>query len=343
MMKKLRFLGAFAALALILTVFEGYDTAESKKMETQSEKMEKWRTYVEIDVRRVRQWLQKFAAPDVRLLDSRVRFVAEASIVPFAAAFNGNGSQPPTIRISSNLLYILTRLADNRYILGQDPKYAPCGSLYEQHIFEVFAENSVRREQNLPFRNIDPPDVFYETSGPTCQELANFFPIPDKKITDILDDGVLNAVGIIYFHELAHIYYGHTSETSNSLFDESVNDEVRWDALVSSNGGSEESRSREIQADLWAIDQLIDSGMGVVPIITAPLLNFLISATGLDCQFESKSSHPFGLKRWNAMMRRLEQRFLRKYQKSLPQELHLLIQDINTLSEKTINVMNCPR
>jgi len=265
-------------------------------------------------VQLVRAQIASLGAPDVRAADAQISFVVDDTPIP--NAFEQNG----VIHISNSLHVMFLYVADAGVENAAHQTFGACGDAYGTYLTTVVSQNKVRVVKGLPLQAVKPPEEFIALSQPLCAGFEKAFPV-SAELRKWRDQRVIDMIGFVYLHELAHFALHHTGVTDAAIH-------AALGGIQTPQALSELARSRdqEFAADAWALRQYIRM-FGPEPNLMYYDLQKTMTIMGnsFDCTHDVNSTHPTGIERYAALTSVYRDEFKRKigYDVS-PQESDLL-------------------
>ena len=287
--------------------------------------------------RNLRVWIRDKGTQEAKSADSSVNFYVDDSVVPYAITLNSGSGNDVQIRMSNELRVLFVYFSDVDILQSQHSQFFPCVSKYKDYLFTTFAENAKRSAAQQPVVEFEQPEVFAYSLGGVCSGFDNLFPLP-KDLRPLRDKGVDAAVGFLYFHELGHVALHHNAAGLDA-FIAAKNDADRQRAFLAWN---KNSRQQERDADAWAIQQLTKMGIPPQDLAIGPVLDIFLASSGLNCAFDSISTHDNALARTSEMTDAIRSAYVKQYHREISPELQLIFSNFKSLNASAKNQLQCP-
>jgi len=288
-------------------------------------------------IRQVKEWISKSGTSEAKAADAKARFSVDQSLMPTIWVQQSSGSGYE-IKATRPFYIVLIYLADTDTITfrQQPQKYFECKRAYDQYLYDVFSDNAKRSLAGGQLKDVNPPEIFSATASALCREYGKLFPIPPD-LRPSRDQSALDAFVFLYFHELGHIAKRHSLPNATAFFsapNKAAKDKAFLDYM-------KRSRQQEDEADGWAVDQLIEMGQQPQRLFNLPLFGILLASTGIDCAFESISTHSFAITRMVNILKRVDTAAEKKYQRELPKEMKSTLNDFDKFGQKVGETLKC--
>lgn len=246
----------------------------------------------------VRRLVEIRGSAEARAMNSRVNFIVDISLLPYAASIRGVPGGNPKIRFSTQYRIVLAYLTELGALAAIDSEYQVCDRVYGTYLYEQMANNSLRSAQLKQPLDIESPEDYGTRVGGACSGLQQKMPLNAQAYPFVLSQ-IHNALAFVYLHELGHLVLGHRG-IGDEIFNGLSSQSERMKAFLEANVRSQQ---QEMAADAWATRELIRIGATARQIINVPLLRMLLASSGLDCLFREGSSHPMATERFAEIAR----------------------------------------
>lgn len=129
----------------------------------------------------VRRFVELHGSAEARDMNSRVNFIVDTNILPYAASVQSVPGFNPKIRFSTQYRIVLAYLTELSALATIESEYQACDQIYGTYLYEQMANNSIRSAQlKLPL-DIESPEDFGSRVGGACTGLQKKMPLNAQK------------------------------------------------------------------------------------------------------------------------------------------------------------------
>lgn len=262
-----RLIPVFAGFTFVLILL-----MPASRIEAQSQIPASSQAYVR-DVIEHTQWLvRSHLSSRERRIEERIRVIVPRDWSFTAQAQTEDGTR--RIVMSAGLGWIYQQLAI-AYLAEEELGMRGCFEEYLVHISSVTIDNSAAKQNRQALRPAFTPDLYAQRYGGPCSDLTTQTSIRLQQRYQQQTAAIIGvSIGFVYLHELAHHVLDH---------------------LDDHDPGFAGSRVHEREADLWAIEKMVDAGIAPAGAVSA--MTFLTAVGGASLEEEVLSTHPLGMRR----------------------------------------------
>lgn len=308
----------------------------SNSFASSKEDLAEARQLLEAQSNEIKKWIDQSGTPELKNASRSVRFIAEDSLFPAPRVGRYPGSAETYLIIPNQYRLLLVYFEELTMIGVRQPELRPCHQAYADYVRAMFVENRKRIFEKKTYQNIDAPEVFALTRTSVCKGLRENYPFP-QELRPVRDGLVAVGIRLTYFHELGHIARKHRS-INERLLEQTDHPKDRERIFFEV---MRRSREQELEADSWAVDQLVRMGVPAQYVFSTSFLSTLLASSGIDCSFEKDDSHPVALNRVERITSQIEISHRNVHGTDVPPVIRLSFRDVRALAAKARNKLGC--